>query len=95
MFEEDNSKTEIPELSDKEKSLLLEAVEDPAGQVLVIKTLEGTSIETNGKTMNSELIGRDAIEWEGIVAKLISKSILQAVGKGDQIYQLTSLGVTV
>lgn len=95
MFEANNSKTVIPELSANEISLLLEAVEDPTGQVLVIKTLEGTSIETNGKTMNSELIGRDAIEWEGIVAKLISKSILQAVGKGDQIYQLTSLGYEI
>ena len=95
LFRDNNTNTDIPELSDKEKSLLLEAVEDPTGQVLVIKTLEGTSIETNGKTMNSELIGRDAIEWEGIVAKLVSKSILQAVGKGDQIYQLTSLGYEI
>ena len=58
MFRDDENKIVIPKLSDEAKKLLEEAINDPAGQILVISSLEGTEIQTNGIVMNSDKIGK-------------------------------------
>lgn len=58
MFNANKEDLEIPMLSNEAKMLLLEATKDPAGQILVINSLDGTEIQTNNVVMNSGKIGK-------------------------------------
>lgn len=90
-----DKKIDVPALSIEAKKLLVEAAADPAGQILVITTMEGTEIQTNNKTMNNDLTGKDMIRWRESVDELLSNKLITLIGQKNEIYQLTKYGYDV
>ncbi|MGN8778857.1 DUF4062 domain-containing protein [Blautia sp. HCP3S3_C12] len=95
MFRDDENKIVIPKLSDEAKKLLEEAINDPAGQILVISSLEGTEIQTNGIVMNSDKIGKGLSIWKAAVDELAHNALIIVVGNSGEIYQLSKKGYDV
>lgn len=91
----ENETLTIPVLSEEAKKLLKEAINDAAGQILIIKLLEGTEIQTNNVIMNREKIGKDVAIWTAAVDELRNKELLVSVGNRNEIFQLTRLGYEV
>lgn len=85
----------IPVLSKEAKMLLREATKDAAGQILVIKSLDGTDIQTNNVIMNKERLGRDVAIWTNAVDELRNNKLLIPIGNRNEIFQLTKLGYEV
>lgn len=95
LFNNENETLTIPVLSEEAKKLLKEAINDAAGQILIIKSLEGTEIQTNNVIMNREKIGKDVAIWTAAVDELRNKELLVSVGNRNEIFQLTRLGYEV
>lgn len=95
LFNNENETLTIPVLSEEAKKLLKEAINDAAGQILIIKSLEGTEIQTNNVIMNREKMGKDVAIWTAAVDELRNKELLVSVGNRNEIFQLTRLGYEV
>ncbi len=85
----------IPVLSDEAKELLKEVSQDPSGQILQLNTLSGLIIQTNNKTMNSEMRGKEAIIWQDALAELKEKRLVNEKGTKHQVFQITRRGYNV
>ena len=95
MFNANKEDLEIPMLSNEAKMLLLEATKDPAGQILVINSLEGTEIQTNNVVMNSGKIGKNVAIWKAALDELQDNKLAISVGHKNEIFQLTKIGYEV
>lgn len=95
MFDEPKKEIVVPTLSTEEKILLKEAAMDRAGQILVISDLSGTAIQTNGKTLNQDLMGKSLAIWKDALYMLIDKKMVDEVGSKHEIFQLTKTGYDV
>ena len=95
LFKKEKNKIVIPKLTEEAKKLLIEVASDSVGHILVIKTLEGTEIQTNDKVMNKDKIGREAIIWEEAVKELESVNLITSVGNRNEVFQITREGYEV
>lgn len=83
------------ELADEAKALLAEAAKDKHGSVLVVRHMNGTDIQTNGKNMIASNERREIALWEKAVAQLVQLGLLVGRGLKGQVYEVTALGYEV
>lgn len=95
MFNAEKEDLKIPMLSNEAKMLLLEAAKDPAGQILVLNSLEGTEIQTNNVVLNSGKAGRGVAIWKAALEELQDNKLAISVGHRNEIFQLTKTGYEV
>lgn len=95
LFKQEKNKITIPKLTEEAKKLLVEVASDSVGHILVIKTLEGTEIQTNDKVMNINKIGKEAIIWEEAVKELEGVNLITSVGNRNEVFQITREGYEV
>ena len=104
-LKEDQPATAIPfpnaliagqDLSHEAMILVAYASKDSNGQIMLLKTLSGTSLSTAGWDFIGE--GADAKTiaiWTGAVDELLTGGFIKLVGRKDKIYQVTRGGYDV
>lgn len=83
------------QLSGEAKALLTEAAKDMHGSVLVVRHINGTDIQTNGKNMVASNERREIAIWEQAVTQLVALKLLVARGTEGQVFEVTALGYEV
>lgn len=83
------------QLSNEARALLAEAVRDSHGAVLVVRHMNGTNIQTNGKNMIASSERREIAIWEKAVADLVELELLVTRGDDGLISEVTALGYEV
>lgn len=83
------------QLSGEAKALLSEAIIDRHGSVLLVRHLNGTNIQTNGKNMIGSNERREIAIWEQAIAQLVELKLLKALGDKGQVFEVTALGYEV
>jgi len=82
-----------PEISKEASELLLEAVQDPNGIVLRVRTRGGLTIQTNGKNMvTSPKDARCQAVWEAALKELREKEFLGDRGYKGEVFSVTRYG---
>ena len=89
-----NSNVRIPTLSDNAKILLKEASLSSNGDILYLRTLGGTHIQFNDKSILLEE-RRETARWESAIQELVRAELLIGRGTKGEIYELTNLGYQV
>ena len=92
---EKSKTTKIPQLSDKARTLLIEASHDTNGLVMKIKTLGGLIVQTNGKTLNDQGNPRSEAEWEAAINELCEMGYLQHEGHKGELFKMTHEGYRI
>lgn len=85
----------IPSLSEDAKRLLKQASLDPQGTIMLIKTMGGTSLQTNRINFISSSEPRETARWEGAIDELLSKQLLVIKGTKGEVFKITNLGYQV
>lgn len=85
----------IPVLSSEARILLKEASLDSQGSILHLKTLGGTSIQTNGKQLAIRDDPRDVAKWEAALNELIENELIVDRGYKGEVFAVTDLGYKV
>lgn len=94
LFAENNNNI-IHLLSENAKELLKEVSRDSNGEIFVYHSLEGLNIHTNGKKINKENFGRNAIVWEDCIEELINANLVKSIDGGNELYRLTKKGYEI
>jgi len=81
-----------PSLSDDAKELLLEASNDPSGDIMSLSYLGGATIQTNGRNFLTDNTPREKARWEAALNQLIEESLVENIGHKGEIYQVTHSG---
>lgn len=89
------SGTKLPTLSSEARILLKEASQDSGGTVLRVRTLDGTSIETNSKNFTQGAEQREVAKWEYALRQLISEKLVIDAGRKGEVFEITNLGYQV
>lgn len=83
------------ELSKEAKRLLQEANNDPHGNILNISSLDGKSIQANGKNLNSENTPRSRAKWESALKELEEMQLVESANYKREVFKVTQLGFEV
>lgn len=91
------SHTKIPSLSQEARVLLKEASQDQGGAILHVRYLEGTSIQTNGKSLIHPLAHdrRELAKWEDALQQLKEHELVIQRGSKGEVFEITNLGYQV
>jgi hypothetical protein len=82
-----------PQLSDEAKTLLIEASLDRNGYVLKTRTMSGTLVQTNGKSLIEDRANpRQVARWEFAIDQLLRMGLLKDVGVKGEVFSLTAEG---
>jgi hypothetical protein len=87
--------SELPGLSEEGKRLLLEAVQDRNGQVLMLHTVMGLVVRTHEKNMVAGRDARTQATWEAAVRELCNAGLLVGRGVKGEVFGVTKLGYQV
>jgi hypothetical protein len=79
-------------LSEEAKVLLDQATRDPNGTVIVVDTLGGLTVQTNGRNFAQEADARAMAAWRAAVAELLEHDFLRALGPKNEVFQVTRSG---
>jgi hypothetical protein len=79
-------------LSDEAKELLMEASVDKNGQVLKLRNIDRTIIQTNRKPFGGGDDPRAIARWEFAMDQLINEGFLRTEGPTGQIFRVTKEG---
>jgi hypothetical protein len=82
----------INALSPHARDLLAEASRDKTGTLLAVSTLEGFTVETNGKSFVPEGDPRSAAAFREAIDELLQLEFLRAVGKRGEVFEVTHAG---
>lgn len=91
----DEPELDIPTLNDDEKKLLLEASQDPSGNILKLVFLGGSALQTNGKEMLQDNSPRERARWEAALNNLINNNLVEGVGYKGEIFKVTHYGYEI
>lgn len=81
------------DLSKEARDLLLEAVKDPSGSVLKVRTSDGLTVQANKKNMvTAPKDGRCAALWEGAVDELVENDLIADAGYEGKVFRVTRTG---
>ncbi len=86
------SESNVVALSHEGRVLLKEASMDEHGAIIHVKTLGGTTIQTNGKNMVAYNDPRDIAKWESALNELITAKLIVDQGYKGELFDLTDLG---
>jgi len=91
----ETSNSIIPELSEDAKTLLIEASQDPSGDILKISFIGGSTFQTNGKQMLQNNSPRERARWQAALDLLVEKDLVEAVGYKGEVFKVTHYGYKV
>ena len=83
---------DVPTLSQEARTLLLEAANDPHGNILHMKHMGGDEVVTNGKKFIEANNPRSRAAWVGALEELASWDLIADVGYKGEIFQITREG---
>ena len=87
--------TDLLQLSEEAKALLIEAAKDKWGTILVIRTTAGVAIKTNGKGFGEMGNRRSEARWEQAVQDLLDQGLVEdRKGKGE-VFEVTHKGFDI
>lgn len=76
-------------------SLLVEAASDPHGEVMAVRTMHGTHIQTNRKQLADTQDPRSVAIWQGAVRQLLQHGLLEKRGNKGEVFGVTAEGYRV
>lgn len=79
-------------LSAEAKTLLDQDTLDPNGTLLMVRTLGGLIVQTNGRNFVPEADARAAAAWQSAVDELLDNNFLRDLGSKNEVFQVTRLG---
>ena len=85
---------EASRLSQEARQLLLEATADD-GEILVVATSMGTTVQANNKALNEPMNPRSVATWRGAVQELLSADLVEEVGYEGHIFRVTGIGYSL
>jgi hypothetical protein len=80
------------EISDEASELLLEAVQDQNGTVVVVKYMGGMDVQTNGRNFITERNARVESLWEDAAQELVRHGFIEDRGNKGEIFRVTTQG---
>jgi hypothetical protein len=83
---------ESEDLSSKEVELVWAAAQDPRGEILHSKTLDGEGLRTNGRQFLENADVRSAVEWLGAFRNLERRSFVEPLTQARDFFRLTGRG---
>jgi hypothetical protein len=89
------SSTQLPELSHEARIMLKEASLDPHGRIAHVRYLNGTDIQTNGKSLIPSDERRDVARWEAALEELTYEDLLIERGHKGEIFEVSNLGYQI
>lgn len=85
----------IPAINDSARELLIEASKDRQGVVMSLTTMEGATVQTNGKNFAERGNSRSEAQWRGAVAELSRLHLIDdRAGKGE-VFFITDEGYRI
>lgn len=89
------SNTKLPSLSPEARILLKEASLDPQGNILYVRYIGGTDIQTNGKNVIPSSERREVAKWEQALKELVNLELVVARGHKGEIFEVSNLGYQI
>lgn len=80
------------EISDPASELLLEAVQDQHGTVMVVKYMGGMDVQTNGRNFITERNARTESLWEDAAQELVRYGLIEDRGHKGEVFRVTTQG---
>ena len=74
------------------QTLLKEASLDSQGTILFLRTLGGTTIQTNGKNLITVNEHREVAKWEAALNELLNAGLIQDQGYKGEVFEITDEG---
>ena len=94
--EEQQSRTfKYPQLSEDAKELLVEAVKDKWGLILVTRTMGGVTIKTNGKGFGEMGNRRSEAKWEQAIRELLNQGLIEDQKGQGNVFEVTHKGFDI
>lgn len=81
-----------PALSEAAHSLLLEAVQDSDGAIMLLETMDGTHVGTNKRNFVEGGSGRVAAQWRGAVHELYRLGLVEDRTGREELFFVTDAG---
>lgn len=91
----EESKTKIPALSTEARILLKEASLDDHGNILYVRSIDGTNIQVNGKNVISSGERREVAKWEQALSELVALDLVVERGRKGEFFELTNRGYQI
>jgi hypothetical protein len=79
-------------LSEDAEQLLLEAALDRRGVLLLLRTMRGLTVQTNGKQLCERQDARSEATWQAAVRELLSNGLLENRGHKGEVFGVTAEG---
>lgn len=87
-----DSKTQLTVLSQEASVLLKEASQDREGTIIQMRSIDGMSVQTNGKNLIASNERREVAKWEQALEELSSKNLVVDRDHKREVFQITDLG---
>ncbi|WP_076420927.1 hypothetical protein [Colwellia sp. UCD-KL20] len=87
-----NSSSSELMLSDDAKELLIEASNDPGGDILKLAFLGGSTLQTNGRNFLVDGTAREKARWEAALNVLIVENLVEGIGYKNEMFRVTHSG---
>jgi hypothetical protein len=85
---------DVPQLSPEAKTLLVEAAQDPQGNIMHIKYIGGEDLQTNGKEFIEQGDPRSRAA-QGALEELEEHGLIKALGFKGEVYEVTREGYSM
>ena len=86
---------ETPSLTEEARDLLIEAAQDTAGMIVMIRAFGGVKISTNGKAFGDTGNARSEAKWKQAIKELLNRGLIEDTkGKGE-VFEVTHEGFEV
>ena len=82
----------VPTLTTTAKRLLLEVAQDKNGRLMMVRSLGGMFVQTNGKNFVEQGNPRSEALWEGAVRELCRNGLFQECGSKGEVFSITTEG---
>lgn len=79
----------MPAIGSAARELLVEASKDRQGVVMSLQTMEGSSVQTNGRNFAERGNPRSEAQWRGAVAELSKLGLLEDRAGKDEVFFVT------
>lgn len=90
-----HSNTKLPTLTSEARILLKEASLDLHGNIMYLRVIGGTHLQTNGKNLIPTSDHREVAKWEGALRELVDANLVVERGKKGEMFELSNLGYQV
>lgn len=90
-----NTNPILPALTPEARQLLLEASSDSQGAIMSVQTMDGLSVQTNGRSFAEQGNSRSEALWRGAVEELSNAGLVEDRRGKREVYFVTDKGYRV